>query len=260
MSVKRRVAVLLDLLVPARCAACDLPGEVICRACLAALPTVGAPGCLRCGHPWAVSTPTCSECPRHLNALRFAVPYVEPMPRLMGQLKDRGRRQLVVPLVDQVVARCAPACGEVLVPVPLTQARRSERGFNQAELLALGLAEAWGADVQRLLVRTRDDRPQRGASVTDRRTNVRGAFAVVPGDPPSEVWLVDDVCTTGATLSACALALRRAGVRSVGAVCLARVLRQPMRSTIEGQGQHARGGSHGSSRQREKHPRDGRVV
>lgn len=145
----------------------------------------------------------------------------------MGQLKDRGRRQLVAPLVDLVVARCPPVSGRVLVPVPLTDARHAERGFNQAALVAKGLGERWGSEVRHLLIRTGDDPPQRGASATDRAENVRGAFAVTPGETPSEVWLVDDVCTTGATLSACALALRRAGVRSVGAVCIARVLRHP---------------------------------
>ena len=145
----------------------------------------------------------------------------------MGQLKDRGRRQLVASLVDLVIQRCAPVTGRVLVPIPLTKQRRVERGFNQAELVAEGLAAQWGSEVRALLVRTRDDQPQRGASATDRRENVRGAFAAAPGEQPSEVWLVDDVCTTGATLSACARALRRAGVRSVNAVCVARVLRHP---------------------------------
>ncbi len=150
------------------------------------------------------------------------------MPALIRALKDHGRRGLATQLAELVAARCPAPTGQAcLTPVPLTPDRMRTRGFNQAELIGNRLAASWGLPLVRPLIRIRDDPPQRGASATDRAANVRGAFAVRAGcSVPDLVWLVDDVCTTGATLSACARTLRRAGARWVGAVCVARVLRQ----------------------------------
>jgi ComF family protein len=225
----RRFASILDLIVPPTCAACGLAGEAICAQCRDGIAAVEAVGCRRCGHPWAVMTATCSECPSRLDRLRFAAGYGESMRALFTGLKDEGRRDVASVLAELVLARCdRPPDAAVLVPVPLTPERRAKRGFNQTELISRTLAESWGLQVAHLLERTRDDPPQRGASKTDRARNVRGAFAVRAGATvPTEAWIVDDVCTTGATLSACALALRRGGVGWVGAVCVARVVRQP---------------------------------
>lgn len=223
----RRILGLLDLVVPPTCAACRLPGAAICPWCADAIAPPAPIGCARCGHPWAVATPACAECPPALDALRFAAVYLEPVPAIMGALKDRGRRELARHLAHLITERCdAPSAPARLVPVPLTRGREAERGFNQAALIAAHLGRAWEREVVPLLTRVRDDRPQRGASATERAANVRGAFAVPAGmTTPSEVWIVDDVCTTGATLSACARVLRRAGATNVGALCVARVLR-----------------------------------
>lgn len=111
-----------------------------------------------------------------------------------------------------------------LVPVPLTARRRAERGFNQAELIARALAERWGNPVAGLLERVGDGAPQRGAARTARIRQVQGVFgARAEAVVPYGAVLVDDVMTTGATLAACALALRRAGAHHVGGVVFARV-------------------------------------
>ncbi len=229
MRILRRVVGLLDLVVPPTCAACRLPGAAICAACAGAIAVPHPVGCARCGHPWAVSTPRCAECPPAVDRLQFAAAYVDPLPVAIGALKDHGRRDLASELAGLIASRCVgPPRGVGLTPVPLTRDRERVRGFNQAGLIAAHLAQAWDLPVVHLLQRVRDDPPQRGASATDRTLHVRGAFAVAPElQIPPEVWLVDDVCTTGATLAACARTLRRAGVRRVGAVAVARVLRQP---------------------------------
>lgn len=229
MHVVRRVLGLLDLIVPPTCAACGLPGPAMCAECTGAIARPGAVGCLRCGHPWTVSTTRCSECPPRIDRLRFAAAYVDPLPTVIGALKDRGRRGLAGDLAGLIANRCASPEHEIcLTPVPLTRDRERRRGFNQAALIASHLGETWGCQVVDMLERIRESPPQRGASATDRVANVRGAFAVRSDVAiPTEVWLVDDVCTTGATLAACALTLHRAGVRRVGAVTVARVLRQP---------------------------------
>jgi ComF family protein len=124
----------------------------------------------------------------------------------------------------------------VVVPVPLHPSRQRERGFNQAELLALGLsrglARAGRSAVPcvetRCLRRTRATAPQTGLSLRARRENVRGVFSVVRPECVRErvVVLVDDVMTTGATLSASAGALKGAGARAVFALTLARATPQ----------------------------------
>ena len=227
MRATRRIMGLLDLLVPSTCAACGLPGAVICAACASAIAVLEVVGCRRCGHPWAVATPACAECPPRVDHLRFAAAYVDPVSTLLGALKDGGRREVGHELAALIARRCdVPPQGVCITPVPLARERLETRGFNQAALIARHLAREWDRDLVTVLERTRDDPPQRGASATDRADNVRGAFVVRSGIPgPSEVWIVDDVCTTGATLSACALALRRGGVTRVGALCVARVLR-----------------------------------
>ncbi|MDP2660466.1 MAG: phosphoribosyltransferase family protein [Dehalococcoidia bacterium] len=114
---------------------------------------------------------------------------------------------------------------DVVVPVPLHQSRRKERGYDQAELLANSLAEHSGLPLgSGWLVRQRPTVPQvRTASAMERRSNVRGAFTSGPRvERARAVLLVDDVCTTGATLESCALALQEAGVRQVWGLTVAR--------------------------------------
>lgn len=124
----------------------------------------------------------------------------------------------------------------LLVPVPLHRSRERERGFNQAQLLAEGLGRklekthgGWTARVEmRCLRRTRATPPQTGLSLGARHENVRGVFAVISPElvRGRVVVLVDDVMTTGATLSACAGVLKRAGAKQVIALVLARATPQ----------------------------------
>jgi len=124
----------------------------------------------------------------------------------------------------------------LVVPVPLHPSRRKERGFNQSELLAAGLVRALtrrsppvNARLEKsCLVRKRPTTPQTGLSVSARRENLRGAFEVaVPDDIRGRaIVLVDDVMTTGATISACAWALKRAGAGQVMGLTLARATPQ----------------------------------
>jgi ComF family protein len=128
-------------------------------------------------------------------------------------------------MADLMNEAIPPPPGAVLVPVPLTRRREAERGFNQSLLIAQELGALWEARVVDTLERVREAPPQRGASATDRARQVAAAFGVRPGLPvPAAVWIVDDVHTTGATLAACARALRGGGARQVGAVCFARAV------------------------------------
>ncbi len=143
--------------------------------------------------------------------------------------------ELLAPTWDSL-----PQAGEfvsaLIVPVPLHPSRRRERGFNQSELLAAGLVRALGRQsggaapqiAKACLRRKRATPPQTGLSVAARRENLRGAFEVVKPDEVRgrAIVLVDDVMTTGATLSACARALKRAGAAQVMGLTLARATPQ----------------------------------
>lgn len=224
LRVRTVLGAALDVLLPPSCAACGLPGDSVCGACSSRLAAPSRPGCRRCGHPWSLEVPTCAECPPAIDIARHAVNYAGPAPAIVAALKDRRLRSLAAPIAAVMATRIpTPPPGVTLVPVPLAVARQRERGFNQAELIARELGRVWGLQVATTLERVREAPAQRGSSVTDRRAQVRGAFAANRATTPSTVCLVDDVHTTGATLTACARALRAGGAERVGAVAFARV-------------------------------------
>lgn len=218
---------LLDLLLPQRCAVCDLPGRPICRACLARLPPVRPPLCARCGAPRAWPVRICRECEgRRLGfaTARAAVIYDDAVRRLVSAWKERGLRRLAV-LAAALVADAVPRPdAAVLAFVPPDPERRLTRGHHPAGALAARLGEAWELPVAPVLARELAAPRQRGLSTVERRRNVRGAFAVCRA-PPARVVLIDDVYTTGATAAEAARALRRAGARRVDVVTFARAVR-----------------------------------
>ena len=149
----------------------------------------------------------------------------------MHALKFQGKTALARPLGDlmaEVGATMLPVDAvDCLVPVPLHPSREAERGFNQSALLANRVSRRWGVPVEaRALRRRRVTLPQTDLDASSRRANVRGAFAVSrPGAVDGRhVLLVDDVFTTGATVSECARVLLDAGATAVGVLTVARVV------------------------------------
>jgi len=149
------------------------------------------------------------------------------MRQAVHQLKYRNLRALAGPLsvllADYLAAYPLPV--EVIVPVPLYGRRLRERGYNQSGLLAGGLGKLAGLPVVAdCLIRSRSTPPQaRTATVAERGSNVSGAFACRDHRLRGrEVLLIDDVATSGATLDACAAALKGAGVAAVWGLVLAR--------------------------------------
>jgi ComF family protein len=141
-------------------------------------------------------------------------------------LKYQGRVELASPLGSLMAAYWVqhPMPVDVVVPVPLHPARLRARGYNQAALLAHEMAGRVGLNVdERPLIRQRATSPQVELNAQQRRENVRDAFRWSgSGLAGKRVMLVDDVCTTGATLDACAVALCEGGAHSVRALTLAR--------------------------------------
>lgn len=171
----------------------------------------------------------CWSCRRHplrLERVRAAAHFSGPLRQAIHGLKYRQGFALAEPLAD-LMLQAWPRWrmdADWVVPIPLYPQRQKERGYNQAELLAGHFAQAAGLPVTNLaLLRQRFTRPQADLDGAERLSNMHGAFVADPAIVEGRhVLLVDDVCTTGATLNAAAEALRAAGASRVSAYCLAR--------------------------------------
>jgi len=138
--------------------------------------------------------------------------------------KERGVRRASGLAAELILSSVEPPTADAVTAVPADAERLLRRGHHPAEQLARELARRWDLPASRLLVRTRPSSRQTGLRLVDRRRNVVGAFAA-HGVVPETVLLVDDVYTTGATVSAAADALRAGGARTVRVLTFARTVR-----------------------------------
>ena len=223
----RGLAELLALIVPPVCAVCHEPlshsEDVVCATCRRALPWLHGARCGRCGLP-----SPCRPCPGRVAAFDAAwapVAYAGSARSVVTALKFRGGLALAGFMAAQIAAGAPPGLLEdaTLVPVPLHPRRRRQRGFDQAQRLADALGARTGLPVARCLRRHGPAHRQLGAGRVDRMAAGRMVIGAV-GQVPAVAVLVDDVHTTGATLDACARALRAAGSRRVACVAYARTL------------------------------------
>jgi competence protein ComFC len=169
----------------------------------------------------------CRECSgRRLSfaVARSAVAYEGPARALVSAWKERGLRRLAGTAAGLVVEVVPRPVVDALVFVPADPARNLWRGHSTAEALARSLGRSWGLEVVAALARARPVPRQRGLDRAARRRNVQGAFRPATRPPP-RLALVDDVYTTGATVSEAARALRRAGAEAVHVVTFARAVR-----------------------------------
>jgi ComF family protein len=218
---------LLDFLLPERCAGCGRGERVLCGACTAELTFLRGPLCARCGAPTAWPVERCAECAGRRLAFataRAAVVYEGVARTLVTVWKERGLRTLATIFADLVAETVARPRVDCISFVPGERDRSLWRGQNASQALAEALAARWELGLCPLLSRARATPRQRGLSRRARRVNVRNAFSAVVS--PGAVALVDDVYTTGATVSAAATKLRRAGARTVHVVTFARAARR----------------------------------
>jgi ComF family protein len=201
------------------------------------LSLVAPPLCWGCGGPAARDGPLCQSCragQRRLESVALAVAgistwapvaYEGSARALVGALKFRGAAGVADHMAAAMLARAPPRLIDkrTLVPVPLHPARLRRRGFNQADRLAAAMAARSALPVSRCLRRRGGHSAQVGRGRSDRLAAVRGSITADPPVAP-RVLLVDDVITTGATLAACAVALRDAGASEVAAIAYARTL------------------------------------
>jgi ComF family protein len=221
-SAARALRALLDLLLPRACARCgreEESGAALCARCRSALPRL-APG--PAPAPPAPLAAWCAEVAFAGEIEDWIHRFKYPAPGLAGL--DARPLALLEALVAGAADRLVGPRPGLVVPVPMHPRRRRARGFHPAGVLARAVAQRLDAPLAlEALVAVRETTSQTGLDRAARRRNVRGAFAPRPGfTAPPVVALVDDVATTGATLAACARALRRAGARRIVAVCAAR--------------------------------------
>jgi ComF family protein len=214
------------------CALCDARCQsCLCAACMADLPRQQRLGCPSCNAPSA-DDQRCGRClvhPPQFDRTISAFRYRYPLDRLVQAYKFRANLSLLPLFADaliEAIGKHHPApLPDLIVPLPLAPKRLAERGFNQSALLGDKLASALAIKFEsRGMLRVRETPPQSGLNREARLKNVRGAFDCAKSLAGKRVAIVDDVMTTGATLSEAARALKRAGAIEVSAWVIARAV------------------------------------
>jgi len=216
----------------------------LCRSCIRQFYPITSPKCKICGEMFPSRAGggdhTCGACLKqkpHFNRVRSAGEYDGAFRTLIHALKYKGKIQLARPLsrllFHAFISYRELEAAELIVPTPLHPSRERQRGFNQAALLLrqwpplfrqYGGAAPDIAHDRHILKRVRKTPAQTGLNQRQRMTNIRQAFALqrpaaVEG---KNILLIDDVCTTGATVDECARVLKKGGANSVNVLTLAR--------------------------------------
>ncbi len=206
---------LLDLLFPPKCAFCgrvmDDPGDGICPTCVKELPWSGGRS-RKCDFVSSVTAPLYYEGTVREAILRYKFNAAPARGAVFGRVLARELTRREINDYD------------LITWAPLNPKRKRRRGYDQAQLIAQAAARSLGAEAVCLLQKIRNAPPQSGIRTPEkRRANVSGCYAVIDRElvKDKRVLIIDDVITTGATVSECARMLMLAGAKSVRAASLA---------------------------------------
>jgi ComF family protein len=239
-AIQSALVAMLELVFPPVCMTCgglvSTDRRQLCGACVDRIVRIRSPLCVICGKPFLTTGDTdhlCGACmhksPPFAEARSFGI-YGGVLLDAVHLFKYHHRTALSSVLSGLAATHdwggFNPKRYDIMAPVPLFRRRLYERGFNQAMLLCRGLGDVWGIEVEETsLARTRQTAPQIRLTPAEREKNVRGAFAVTGGAfKGRQVLLVDDVYTTGATVTECTRVLMDAGAEAVGVLTIARVV------------------------------------
>jgi ComF family protein len=220
----------LDIIYPLNCGGCDAPGSTICRDCLDTfLPVDDKISCPLCGRP--VGAPLmCGGCmsrKHYFSAGHFGFLFSDRLRDALLAFKFRDRKDVgrfLLSLLSEKL-KTLSARYDVIVPLPVTEGRLRERGFNQTYVLSEEIARIMNKPIDcRSLVKTRETEDQYTLGRNERRRNLRGAFAVKNNEniKGRRILLVDDLFTTGSTVSEASKALLQAKTGCVEVFALAR--------------------------------------
>ena len=219
----------LDLLFPPVCGGCGKVGARWCVECQGRVQILNGTMCEVCGLPQDANgiCDICSAERPHFHALRAWAVFEDPVRKALHRLKYRRDVALGDALAAQMLQYVRELNWDIdmIVPIPLGRQRQKERGYNQVGMIAKPLALAM--DIQfapKALVRCKETRSQVGLSKQERQKNVGGAFQASAGVKGKTILVLDDVSTTGSTLSSSAEALFASGAKNVYALTVARAL------------------------------------
>ncbi len=224
------VSTSVDLLFPKRCVGCDIEGAFLCSECSDDLPSLVPPYCFICSQPGDLMMRLCRRCwerPLQIDGIRSPYRFEGAIRNAVHSLKYRNLRAMAPVLAgllaDFVVTQSIEA--DLLVPAPLHPKRERSRGYNQSLLLARETGALLDMETSSDALRRVQNTPSQASvsSEEERWVNVANAFQAAPDLVGGKrVIILDDVCTTGATLEACSLALKAAGALSAQGLTLAR--------------------------------------
>lgn len=223
--MRHGLASVLSVLYPARCAGCRRSGDWLCADCLRQCVPFGGARCKRCGSAeTGFGCANCRDNIRSLDGLHAAFEYTGPVRQLVHAFKYRNMSGAAEWIAAQMLPPDFAGSGEadLLVPVPMHPSRQRNRGYNQAAALCAAIHERSGIPMMAALQRKQLREAQARLSAEQRWINVRGAFAPGTAVVHGRVLLIDDVCTTGATLEECAQVLKHMGAARVTGLVFAR--------------------------------------
>lgn len=223
----------IDFFFPQSCLGCGKVGDFICFRCSKKLSRLLPPICQRCGRSES-SGMYCRECwgtHNHIHSIRSVFVFEGIIRRAVHEFKYRNLRSMAVCLSQYMADYFVEyeLVADVLLPVPMHENRLQRRGYNQSELLAGQLSGMISVPVRGDLIRrVRDNKPQaRTTRVEERRSNMENAFTCISNEVSGkDIIIIDDVCTSGATLEACAAALKLKGANQISGFTLAREIYQ----------------------------------
>lgn len=218
---------LLDLVFPPKCKICGIRCiGPICDNCLGIFPRIDGGVCDRCGKPCQRNVSECRECAGkkfHFSRARSGGIYSGALKEAIHQLKFKNGKAIAPYLARFVSNRLSDFIvdADMITFVPLTRYKEAKRGYNQSRLIAEELSKLHSKPLYTGLVKVKEVPEQNKLGLSDRSSNVRGAFKVkLP--PSGKIVLIDDVYTTGSTVNECALVLKKNGASEVLVLTIAR--------------------------------------